>query len=162
MSSELYKFLERTAIAHVDAYSDPKCWDGEAIWSVRAPDCVHYLHPKESLEPPYSEAITKDIHLSFLETFSQLFESTIFVIKSMVVDTEKRSVVTMLEATSDFKAIGNVEAAERGWKWECMWLTQMDTTGTKIIQVDDFLDIDRLIHKSAAKLEKLAALNKQS
>lgn len=162
MPSSLYNVLAQTATAHVDAYSDPDCWDGQAIWKIRTPDCVHHLYPKESLTPPYNEAITKDTHLVFLESFRPLFDSTTFVIKDMVIDAEKRSVVTRLEATSDFKAIGDVEAAEQGWKWECMWMTHMDATGTKIIRVDDFLDVERLIHKCAAKLGKTQDLEQAS
>ncbi|KAK4505120.1 hypothetical protein PRZ48_003083 [Zasmidium cellare] len=160
MPSQLYETLKATATAHVQAYSSPNHWDADAIWPLRTPDCVHYLHPAESIPPPFNEPIREEKHRHFMKFFGDCMYNCKFDILDMAIDEDKRIVVTTLQATYDFKAIGE-EPEVKGWTAQYVWLTEMEETGKKIKRVEEFMDVQRLLGFAAGRAEKYQEFMKQ-
>ncbi|KAF2158424.1 hypothetical protein M409DRAFT_31070 [Zasmidium cellare ATCC 36951] len=153
MPSQLYEILKETATAHVRAYSSPKHWDADAIWPLRTSDCVHYLHPIESIPPPFNEPIREEQHRHFMAFFGDCMSRCQFDILDMAVDEERRIVVTTLQATYDFKAVGD-EPEVKDWTAQYVWLIEMEETGRKIKRVEEFMDAQRLLGFAATRAHK--------
>ncbi|KAL9097595.1 MAG: hypothetical protein Q9165_000492 [Trypethelium subeluteriae] len=144
MSDQLYETLKQTAIAHIKGYESPTPFNNEAIQQRRTPECVHYLHPVESIPAPFNAAIKIGQFTGFMHFFGGCLDRFSLPIKDLVIDVRQRTVVARLGAIFDFKAFGN-EPKEEGYTSEYMVLMEMEESGTKVVRVEEFLDPQRLM-----------------
>lgn len=154
MSKTLYETLKKNAIGHIRAYESPAPFDNATIQLYRAPECVHFLHPVDSIPSPFNKAIEPSQFAQFMVFFGSAIERLSFDIKDIVVDTENRTVVTRLRATFDFKAFGDT-VRDDGYTADYMWLMEMNEDG-KIIRVEEFLDPQRLMGYVQPRAERYA------
>lgn len=155
MSKEVYESLKKTAIAHIRAYESPKPFDNDAIQQFRDLDCIHYLHPVDSIVSPFNEPIRPTQFVHAMEFFGGAIESLKFDIQDLIVDTEQRTVVVRMKAIFDFKAFDTEDKVE-GYTADYMWLTEMNPEG-KIVRVEEFLDPLRLMGYVKSRAERYAA-----
>ncbi|KAF2236092.1 hypothetical protein EV356DRAFT_498935 [Viridothelium virens] len=155
MSDQLYETLKQTAIAHFKGYESPTPWNNEAIQQHRTPECVHYLHPVESIPAPFNEPIKIDQFSSFMHFFGACLDRFSLPIKDLVVDVRQRTVVARLGAVFDFRAFGN-EAKEEGYTAEYMVLMEMEESGTKVVRIEEFIDPQRLMGYVQPKAQRYA------
>ena len=157
MSDDFYEALKNTATAHLKAYDSPNPWNADKVQAYRTPDCIHYLHPTESLPEGFT-AIDHDHFKHAMRLFGPVMESSTFDIKEMVVDVKQRTVVARLTGIYDFKAIGH-EPTEKGFTADYVVLAEMDESGKKITRIEEYLDVQRLMGHVREKAERYNALN---
>lgn len=160
MSATLYARLRDAAIGHVKAYETPKAFDNEAIQQFRAPECVHYLHPIQSIPEPFNQPIKHQQFVHAMEFFGSAIQRLVLDIQDITVDVETRTAVVRILATFDFKAFGE-EAEVKDYQAEYMWMTEMNDAG-KIIRVEEFMDVPRLMGFVKSRTEKYLAFVGQS
>lgn len=160
MSDDLYETLKQTAIDHLKAYDSPDPWKPDPIQKFRTPDCIHYIHPTESI-PESFRAIDHEHFKGSMAFFSPVLESSTFEVKEAVVDVKQKTVAARVTAIYDFKAIGN-EPAEKGFTADYVVLTEHDDSGKKIKRIVEYLDVQRMMEYVRGKAERYAELNKAS
>ena len=141
------------------SYSSPDPWNPEKTLKHRTPNCVQYLHPYESIPEAFNGALHQEQYIGALKTFAPVLEGCSFEIFDTIVDVTLRTVVLRLQATFDFKAIGEDEPAEKGYTAEYVYITQMDESGTKIEKMHEFQDPQRLLGYVLGKAERYNKLH---
>ena len=154
MDDTMYETLKQTATAHIRAYEGPIPWDPNETLKHRTPECVHYLHPKESIPEAFSRPLYQEDYRNALNHFAPVIERFSSDISEMAVDVKQKMVTARITATFDFKAVRDDEPSEQGYKAEYMYLMEMDATGKKVVRFEEFLDVQRLLGYVAGKAER--------
>lgn len=160
MSSTLYTQLRDAAIGHVKAYESPKPFENEAIQVFRAPECVHNLHPIQSIPEPFNQPIKHQQFVHAMEFFGSAIERLSLNIQDITVDVVTRTAVVRILAIFDFKAFGEVQE-ENNFQADYMWFTEMNDEG-KIVRVEEFMDVQRLMGFVKSRTDKYLAFTTQS
>jgi hypothetical protein len=126
----------------------------EKTLKYRAPDCVHYLHPYESIPDGFNGALYQEQYVGALNAFRHVLDKCEFQIFETIVDAKARKVALRLKATFDFKAVSEDEPEEKGYSAEYVYITEMDESGRKIVKFEEFLDPQRLLGYVFPKAER--------
>lgn len=160
MSDQLYETLERTALDHWHAYQSPGAFDPRKTLQFRSAECVHTLHPFESIPEAFRSPQHTEKYSQALNFLGPPIDRLSFHMLDMCIDTKKRLVTASFKATFDFKAFGD-EPVETGFNAEYVWIMQMNAAGTKIDRVEEFLDPERGVAHISEKAQKYASFASQ-
>ncbi|KAK3700322.1 hypothetical protein LTR37_016026 [Vermiconidia calcicola] len=115
----------RTALAVVEAFNG---MDIDAIMSYRSEDCIRHILPSTLGHPPTDNMQYR----AQLEKLKPIFRNFRLDVKDMLEDKEAGRICMYLSARADTMAGEYVN--------EYMWTLSFDETGTRIAQVNEFVD----------------------
>ncbi|KAM7215656.1 hypothetical protein V8F06_008947 [Rhypophila decipiens] len=143
------KTLLATATAFSRSYDD---WTVESALAVRAPNCIHQIHPASLQRPPmYNDGLAAffaSIHRLYQNYAIKVFED------ETLVDVGNRSVV--------MHATGDADTILGKFHNEYIFILKMDESGTKIARIDEHVDsaaVKELVPRIKAEWEKKDTVN---
>lgn len=160
MIDQFYETLKQTALDHWHAYQSPGAFDPQKTLQYRSADCVHRLHPSESIPEAFRSPQYREQYTQALNFLGPPIQRLLFDMHDICIDTNKRMVTMSFKATFDFKALGD-EPAEIGYSAEYVWIMEMNMDGDKINRVEEFLDPQRGVAHIAEKAQRYASWDSQ-
>lgn len=155
-ADNVYDILKQTALGHFHAHESPNPFDPVEIDKYRSEGAFQRYHPQDSIPEASRGPQYKEDHDKTLKLLSGPIAQLTFDLHDMSVDSQNYQVAMRFNATYDFKAFGD-EPAENGYTVDYMWIMEMESTGDKILRVEEFLDVQRVVGHIMVKAEKYAA-----